>query len=106
MLHNRKEALVSRGIRIGMPLFLIVIGLIAAFAIADRFEGVDLQLIGYIVAGAGALWLLLELIMGASPRTSVTRESTSYQAPQAPAAPPAAPGGEGYVEREVRHEGP
>ncbi|MGO0577375.1 DUF6458 family protein [Ornithinimicrobium panacihumi] len=49
---------------IGLGIFLLVIGAIAAFAIGpDRIEGVNLQTIGYILMGGGVLSLLLGLVM-------------------------------------------
>lgn len=66
-----------RAVRVGGPIALIVIGLILALAVADMLSGVDLTMIGWIVAGAGAVWLVLELVMN-RPRSRVTeaRESS------------------------------
>lgn len=65
-----------RAVRVGGPIALIVIGLILALAVADMISGIDLTMIGWIVAGAGVIWLILELVMN-RPRTRVTevRES-------------------------------
>lgn len=65
-----------RAVRVGGPIALIVIGLILALAVSDVIRGIDLTMIGWIVAGAGAVWLILELVMN-RPRTRVTevRES-------------------------------
>ncbi|OYN94017.1 DUF6458 family protein [Enemella evansiae] len=62
-----------RAARLGGPIALIVIGLVLALAIRDSISGVDLVMIGWIAAGAGALWLLLELVMN-RPRSRRTRE--------------------------------
>lgn len=64
--------------RFGGPIALVVLGLILALAVQDRLSGIDLGMIGWIVAGAGVVWLLLEMLMH-RPRTAVTRESTSVQ---------------------------
>ena len=77
------------GARLGGPIALIVLGLALALAVADRLQGVDLGMIGWILTGAGVLWLLLELVVR-RPRAQVTHESTNV-----------APG---HTEREVRRD--
>ncbi|OYO09827.1 hypothetical protein CGZ98_11880 [Enemella evansiae] len=62
-----------RAARLGGPIALIIIGLVLALAIRDSISGVDLVMIGWIAAGAGAVWLLLELVMN-RPRSTRTRE--------------------------------
>lgn len=81
--------------RLGGPIALIVLGLILALAIADRISGVNLSLIGWILAGAGAAWLVLELITNGR-RSTVTRETTNVQS--------ADPSQNSVVDREVRHD--
>lgn len=68
-----------RAANFGGPIALIVIGLILALAVSDRLSGIDLGMIGWILAAAGVVWLILSLIM-ARPRTSVTevRESRGH----------------------------
>lgn len=56
----------------GTGIFLLVIGAILAFAVADRIEGVDLSMIGYICMGAGVLALIIGAIAGAQ------RSNTSH----------------------------
>lgn len=65
-----------RAVRVGGPIVLIVIGLILALAVTDVLSGVDLTMVGWILAGAGAVWLVLELVLN-RPRSRVTevRES-------------------------------
>ena len=48
---------------LGIGILLLVVGAIAAFAVPDAIEGVDLQMIGYILMGGGVLALLLGLVM-------------------------------------------
>ncbi|WP_409484448.1 DUF6458 family protein [Arsenicicoccus dermatophilus] len=48
---------------IGLGIFLLVVGAILRFAVADPIQGVDLQMIGTILMVAGALSLVLALIM-------------------------------------------
>jgi hypothetical protein len=47
--------------RFGGSIFLIAVGLILALAVDVSISGVDLQLVGWILAGVGALGLLLSL---------------------------------------------
>lgn len=48
---------------IGTGIVLIVIGAILTFAINVEIEAVNLDLIGYILMGAGAVVVILGLIM-------------------------------------------
>lgn len=65
--------------RFGGPVTLIVLGLVLALAVHKAISGIDLSTIGWIIAGAGVLWMILELVMH-RPRTAVTRETTNVQA--------------------------
>lgn len=85
-----------RAARIGGPIALVVIGAILRWGVANMVPNVDLGMIGLILMGAGAVWLVLELILG-RPRSSVTSERTIVQ--NEGAEPNQA------VEREVRQEG-
>lgn len=49
--------------RLGSGIFLLVVGAILAFAVRDSIEAVDLTMVGYICMVAGALAVLLALIM-------------------------------------------
>jgi membrane-bound ClpP family serine protease len=62
---------------IGTGIVLFVIGAILAFAVNVEVEWVNLDLIGYILMGAGALVFLLGIILLARRRRSetVTRSS-------------------------------
>ena len=60
-----------RNVRIGAPIVIMVIGAILRWAVADAVSGVDLAMIGLIMLIAGAVWLVLELILG-RPRSRVT----------------------------------
>lgn len=48
---------------IGVGIFLLALGAILAFGVADRVEGIDLEVIGYILMGAGLLGIIIGLIM-------------------------------------------
>ncbi len=48
---------------IGVGIFLAAIGAILAFAVDDTVENVDLVAVGYILIAAGAIGVLLDLIV-------------------------------------------
>jgi len=81
--------------RIGGPIVLIVIGLVLRYAVADSVSGVNLPMIGLIIAAAGLLWLILELVIN-RPRSRVVRSTTNVQG--------ATPAEDQRVEREVRRD--
>ncbi|HEX8933505.1 MAG TPA: DUF6458 family protein [Pseudonocardiaceae bacterium] len=49
--------------RFSGSIFLIAVGLVLALAVNVSISGVDLQLVGWILAGVGALALLLSLVI-------------------------------------------
>ncbi|TAK70749.1 MAG: hypothetical protein EPO13_02495 [Actinomycetota bacterium] len=53
---------------VGVGVFLLAVGLILALAVQDRINGVDLVLVGWIVAGAGVVAIILSLVMMAISR--------------------------------------
>ena len=60
---------------IGTSIFLLAIGAILSFAVTDAISGVDLTVIGYILMAAGALGLLISmLVINRAPRERVVRE--------------------------------
>lgn len=62
---------------IGAGIVLFVIGAILAFAVNVEVEWVNLDLIGYILMGAGALVFLLGIIMLARRRQTDTVTRTA-----------------------------
>ena len=48
---------------IGLGIFLLVVGAVMSFAVRDSWSAVDLTMIGYIFMGAGALAVILALVM-------------------------------------------
>jgi len=48
---------------VGAGIFLLVIGGIFAFGIRDQWEALDLTAIGYICMAAGALAIMLALVL-------------------------------------------
>ena len=65
---------------IGTSIFLLAVGAILAFAVTDAISGVDLTVVGYILMAAGALGLLISmLVANRAPRDRVvTRERDVY----------------------------
>ncbi len=60
---------------IGTSIFLLAVGAILAFAVTDGISGVDLTVVGYILMGAGALGLLISMLVARrAPRERVVRE--------------------------------
>lgn len=59
--------------RIGFGIFLLAVGAILAFAVRDNIEAIDLTMIGYILMIAGALAIVLSLILQA------VRSNTSHR---------------------------
>lgn len=51
---------------IGGSIFLLAIGAILSFAVRDSINGVDLVMVGYILMAAGALGIVLSLVMNGS----------------------------------------
>lgn len=57
---------------IGASIFLIAVGAVLAFAVEAELAGIDIQIIGWILIGAGVLGLILTmLVWGPRRRTSV-----------------------------------
>ena len=60
---------------IGTSIFLLAVGAILAFAVTDAISGVELTVVGYILMGAGALGLVISMIVAnRAPRDRVVRE--------------------------------
>lgn len=72
---------------IGGGIALLVIGAILSFGISDRLEGVDLTVIGYICMGAGALMLVLAIVMNSQRANTTHRQVVEHHTD--PVAPPA-----------------
>lgn len=58
----------------GGSIALIALGAILAFAVQDRLSGVDLVMIGYICMAAGALGIVLSLIVNGQRGRAVRRD--------------------------------
>lgn len=57
---------------IGAGIFLLVVGAILAFAVDFSVSGIDLALIGYILMAAGAVGLILGLVLMTRRRQAVS----------------------------------
>lgn len=59
---------------IGGGIFLLVVGAILAFAVRDSIEAIDLTVVGYICMGAGALALIISLVVNSQRSNTTHRE--------------------------------
>jgi hypothetical protein len=70
-------------VTLGASIFLLVVGLILAFAVDVSLSGVSLQVIGLILAAAGLLGLILHFTLWApGRRTATTRTIVDPAAPR------------------------
>jgi hypothetical protein len=53
---------------IGGSIALLALGAILAFAVIDPINGVDVEQVGYILMGAGALGIILSLVISGQHR--------------------------------------
>jgi uncharacterized protein DUF6458 len=71
---------------IGAGIFLLAVGGILAFGVSDRISGVDLTVVGYILMGAGALGLILVILLNSqrtrSSHTTVVEERRDPRDPR------------------------
>jgi hypothetical protein len=58
---------------LGTGIFLIALGAILKYAVADRVDGVELGTIGVILMVAGALGVVLSFLWGSMARDRVAR---------------------------------
>lgn len=79
---------------IGGGIFLLVVGAILAFAVRDSVEAIDLTVVGYICMGAGALALIISLVVNAQRSNTTHREVIERHDDTRP--PPAAPAPPAY----------
>ncbi|MDO5629823.1 MAG: DUF6458 family protein [Mobilicoccus sp.] len=66
---------------IGLGIFLIALGAILSFAVADALPGVDLVMIGYILMAAGLVTTIVAVIFTsrATSRGTATRRTTTVE---------------------------
>lgn len=65
----------------GGSIALIALGAILAFAVQDRLNDVDLVAVGYICMAAGALGIILSLIVNGQRERTVRREVPRDEVP-------------------------
>jgi hypothetical protein len=62
----------------GLGVFLLALGLILALAVQDAIEGVDLTLVGWILAGVGVLAIVLTAMTTMRSRGSRSVATTTH----------------------------
>ena len=62
---------------IGTGIFLFVIGAILAFAVNIQVAWIDLQLVGYLLMGAGIVVFIISLVLVLRKRSSLITTHTS-----------------------------
>ena len=71
---------------LGLGIFLLVVGGVLAFGVRDSWKAVDLTAIGYVCMGAGALAIILTLVLQQQRRRS--QHTTTIQRDDNPPPPP------------------
>ncbi|WP_425310395.1 DUF6458 family protein [Ammonicoccus fulvus] len=69
------QGIVMRAVRLGGPLTLVVIGLILALAVTSNLQGLNLNVVGWIVAGAGVVWFVLDYTLNRPVATEIVEEA-------------------------------
>lgn len=65
---------------IGVSVFLIAVGAILAFAVDASLGGIDIDVVGWILMGAGLLGLIVTMMVwGNRRRAVVTEEPVEYR---------------------------
>lgn len=57
---------------LGLGIFLLVVGAIMVFALNVTVEWMDIELVGYILMGAGAAIMIIGIVLLTRKRSSVT----------------------------------
>ncbi|CAN5281307.1 hypothetical protein BH09ACT1_BH09ACT1_09470 [soil metagenome] len=65
------------GMGIGTGIFLFVVGAILTFALNITTTVIDLDLVGYILMGAGVVVFVISLVLVLRRRSTVTTSSTA-----------------------------
>jgi hypothetical protein len=66
---------------IGVSIFLIAVGAIITFALDVRVAGIDLDVVGWILMGAGVLGLIVTTMIWGNRRTTTTERDVLPPAP-------------------------
>lgn len=59
---------------IGSGIFLIAVGAILAFALNESVDSINLELVGFILMGAGVLGIIISLILNRQRANTTHRE--------------------------------
>jgi Domain of unknown function (DUF6458) len=73
---------------IGVGIFLITLGLILALAVKAQLGGIDIQLVGWIIVGAGVVGLLMTLLVWGPRRRDATIIEERVVRDESPPPPP------------------
>jgi hypothetical protein len=84
---------------IGASIFMLAVGAILTFAFNIRVGWLDLDAVGWILMAAGAVGLIVTLVMFGRRRTVVTNTSTT---PTTTVVPPTVPGQQQVVDEDIR----
>ncbi|TFC54807.1 hypothetical protein E3O62_14965 [Cryobacterium sp. TMT2-15-1] len=57
---------------LGLGIFLLVVGAIMVFALNLTVEWMDIELVGYILMGAGAVIMVIGIVLLTRKRSSIT----------------------------------
>ncbi|TFB53320.1 hypothetical protein E3T34_00465 [Cryobacterium sp. TMT1-62] len=57
---------------LGLGIFLLVVGAIMVFALNVTVEWMDIELVGYILMGAGAVIMVIGIVLLTRKRSSIT----------------------------------
>ena len=66
---------------IGVSVFLIAVGAIITFALNWRVGGIDLDVVGWILMGAGVLGLIVTTMIWGNRRTTAVERDVTPPAP-------------------------
>jgi hypothetical protein len=83
---------------IGASIFMLAVGAILTFAFNIRVGWLDLDAVGWILMAAGAVGLIVTLVMFGRRRTVVTNTTT----PGTTVVPPTVPGQQQVVDEDIR----
>jgi hypothetical protein len=64
---------------LGVSLFLFAVGAILAWAINWDPEGLDLEVVGYILMGVGIVGFIVSLFLWSSRRRTTTTTGTAHE---------------------------
>jgi hypothetical protein len=89
--------------RIGFSIFLLAVGAILAFAVSATVAGLDIHVVGWVLMAAGALGLILTMVVLA-PRQRRTLIETRGVPAGGPAVGAASAPQQTVVDREIRDD--